>query len=163
MKHYKIMTFGLGGNGADIIDDKPDEHMCATSHSSWYLKPDELQRYICNEHYKPEEIEGCILVNIRDVVEKNYMLAIKAPMCNPKLNDEEIDRFNVSALSDPITSELVKGFAANGGAMAVAAAACGGLDSVSPKALAAWWKAQGATIGIVKNGKVTWENNNNPE
>ena len=150
MQRYKIMVFGLGGNGADILEGSQ------ISHSSWYLKPDELQKYICDEHYKPSEMEGCILVDIRDVVSKNPMLAIIAPLCNPKLKDKEVDRFDVASLGDPITSGMVKSFAANGGAGAVAAAACGGLDEVSPKALAAWWKSHGAIIGTVKKGIVLW-------
>ena len=153
MQKYMIMTFGLGGNGAEILDT--DNHN-SVSHSSWYLKPEELQKYICNDHYKPSEMEGCILVDLREVVEKSPSLALKAPLCNPRLKDDEIDRFDLKSVG-PIGVEMMREFTAGGGGAAVASAFMGGLDEVSPKMLGRWWQSHGARMGTVKDGKVVWD------
>ena len=84
---YVVMTFGLGGNHADGYN----ESFGCKFTSSWYIGPEELKKYIDSGHYEPESIEGCWLVDQREVVKANPGLAFTSPMCDPKLKDGEID------------------------------------------------------------------------
>jgi hypothetical protein len=154
-KHSKlyVMSFGLGGNCGKGISKHGNKYS-----SSWYLKPDELQHYIDNEHYSKEELEGCWLIDTCDVLRKKPSLAFYAPMCNPELADGEVDKFeNREYFKDPVGVAILKEVARTPvGAALVLSAFKGGLDYVSLVEYVQWWKEHGAKIGTVKDGKVQW-------
>lgn len=151
MRKYYVMSFGLGGNGAEGIENGN------LFHSSWYIGPEELQRYLVPEHYDPESMEGCMLIDKRAVLENNPGLAFRSPMCNPRLRDDETDRlFDRSYLKDDFAVTLLREFAKAGWGAVIASGAVGGLDFVSPAAYVGWWRDKGARIGQVINGRAVW-------
>jgi hypothetical protein len=151
-RKYLIMSFGLGGNGADGIDGKN------RFHSSWYIGPEELPRYLVPGHYDPVEMEGCLLIDKRAVLEERPGLAFSAPMCNPELKDEETDRlFDRDYMKDEFTLTLLREFSRAGWGAVIASGAVGGLDYVSPALFAAWWQDKGARVGRVVNGAILWD------
>lgn len=147
-RKYYVMSFGLGGNGAEGMDGEQPFH------SSWYIRPDELQRYICNNHYKPEEMEGCWLIDKIAVLEKDPFLAYKSPMVNLK----ESSRFKDIKVDPVFGNAVFKGFGAVGTCAKIAQAddKFEGMDYVSVEYYINWWKDKGARIGQVLNGKVVW-------
>lgn len=151
MRKYYVMSFGLGGNGAEGIENGN------LFHSSWYIGPEELQRYLVPEHYAPESMEGCLLIDKTAVLEEKPGLAFSSPMCNPKLRDDETDRLlNRSYMQDGFALALLREFANAGWGGIIASGAVGGLDFVSPAAYVAWWQNKGARIGQVIHGNVVW-------
>ena len=156
-RRYFVMGFGLGGNHGDGIDANG-----TVFSSSWYLKPHELQAYIDNGHYPANQMEGCIVIDKTAAVEANMALAYDAPMVGVKLAGEEVNRMEDILQND--TSRLVVSAIAEHNATIATLTAKSvvdktfvGMDKVSPVAYAAWWRANGAAIGHVKNGKVIWE------
>ena len=60
-----VMSFGLGGNSGDGITKDGNAYS-----SSWYLSgPDEFLKYI-PKHYDPSEVDGCIVIDKREVLER---------------------------------------------------------------------------------------------
>jgi hypothetical protein len=149
-----VMSFGLGGNSGDGITKSGNVYS-----SSWYLNgPDEFVRLI-PEHYNPGEVDGCIVIDKREVLETRPGLAIRAPMCNARLGEGEIDRFR--DIKDVGCSLVLQAFAQGDNqqrSMATLAAISlaneskepGPLDCVGPVAYAAWWKRHGARVGVLK-------------
>ena len=150
-RRYIVMGFGLGGNGADGIEGKNKFH------SSWYIGPEELPRYLVPEHYDPEQMEGCWLIDKRAVLEERPGLAFLAPMCDPGLQDEEVNRLmDRDYMKDDFILSLLSEFAKAGWASIIASGAVGGLDYVSPALYVAWWQDKGAKIGRVIKGAAVW-------
>jgi hypothetical protein len=84
-----VMTFGLSGNHGDGVSNSGN-----TFTSSWYLgSPDEFIKAIPG-HYDPSEVDGCLVVDKREVLDKNPGLAFRSPMCNAKLSENQVDRFS---------------------------------------------------------------------
>lgn len=153
-RKYFLMSFGLGGNGADGIDNHGNKF-----HSSWYIGPDELDKYITPEHYDPEAMEGCILLDKRAVLEDKPSLAFTSPMVSLDLKDNETNRlFDREYMKDSMTMTLLAEFAKSGWGAIIASGAVGGLDYVSLPAFIAWWVDKGARVGRVIDGKAVWEN-----
>jgi hypothetical protein len=151
MSEYKVMTFGLGGNHSECVKKSGQKYT-----SSWYIGPNELQRYIDDGTYQKEMVEGCILVDIIQPISENPSLVLSEPMCDPTLADDEENKFNQSILNDPVIKAITAEFSAGGGSLAVASGLFGGLDFVSVKKYVDWWKRRGARIGKVEDGKVVW-------
>lgn len=149
---YILMSFGDGGNSGYILS--PDGSSCT---SSWYARPEDLQRYIDDGHYPPEKMEGCLLLNKRALLEKRPSLAITSPMCDAKLKDGEENRFNHADLESPFAQAVVKNFAQTGGlGAALAFGTARGMDIISCPAYYRHWVELGAIGGVVKGGKVVW-------
>jgi len=145
------MSFGLGGNGGDGIEGNN------SFHSSWYIGPDELQRYIDAGNYPAEEMEGCWLVDKIALLEQKPGLAFTSPMVNPLLKPEQVDRLqDRDHMKDTFTATLLTEFTRAGWGALVLSGAYGGLDFVSPDIYVKWWAEKGALIGRVIDGKVTW-------
>ncbi len=148
-----VMSFGLGGNSGAGITSTGN-----TYSSSWYLKgPDEFVKLI-SQHYNPSEVDGCLVVDKREVLEVSPGLAFLAPMCNARLGEGEIDRFR--DITDVGSSLVLQAFAQGDGqqrSMATLAAISiadksndpGPLDYVGPVAYAAWWRQHGARVGVL--------------
>lgn len=154
---YVIMGFGFGGNHGDGFD--ANGHVFS---SSWYLRPEQLQQYISNGHYPADQMEGCILIDKRAVLQERPGLSIDAPMVNLKLADADVSRA-ADRLDHPAARLVMSAIAENQPGIGVLAAKALidptyiGLDYVSPAAYVAWWRAHGATIGRVEHGMVIWE------
>jgi len=148
-----VMSFGLGGNSGDGITSTGNVYS-----SSWYLKgPDEFVRLI-PDHYDPGEVDGCLVIDKRGVLEQAPGLAIRAPMCNARLGEGEIDRFR--DIRDVGSSLVLQAFAQGDntqrGLAALAAISLvdpseepGSLDYVGPVAYVAWWRKHGARVGVL--------------
>jgi hypothetical protein len=148
-----VMSFGLGGNSGDGITKHG-----STYSSSWYLNgPDEFIRLI-PQHYDPREVDGCFVIDKREVLEERPGLAIRAPMCNARLAEGEIDRFR--DIKEVGSSLVLRAFAQGDNqqrSMAALAAISladqseepGSLDYVGPAAYAAWWRKHGARVGVL--------------
>ena len=148
-----VMSFGLGGNSGDGVSKDGNTYT-----SSWYLSgPDEFLRLI-PEHYDPSEVDGCIIIDKRDVLEQKPGLAIRAPMCKANLSDDQIDRLSdIKGVEESLVLQaFARGSAEQRGLAALAAISIantskepGPLDFVSPTAYAAWWKERGARVGVL--------------
>jgi hypothetical protein len=148
-----VMSFGLGGNSGDGITSSGNVYS-----SSWYLKgPDEFVKLI-PDHYDPGEVDGCLVVDKRAVLEQTPGLAFRAPMCNARLDEGEIDRFR--EIKDVGSSLVLQAFAQGDGQQRSLAALAaisiadtskqpGPLDYVGPVAYAAWWREHGARVGVL--------------
>jgi hypothetical protein len=147
----KVMSFGLGGNHGDGVSSSGNSYS-----SSWYLgSPDEFVRCIPG-HYDPSEVDGCLVIDKREVVDKNPGLAIRSPMCNAKLREDEIDRFSDLKAGDSL---ILRAFAEGDATQRTLAALAvislrpydepAPLDYVSPVAYAAWWRKNGARVGVL--------------
>ncbi len=147
-----IMTFGLGGNMGEY---RYLERNSGYS-SSWYIEPQELQRYIDNGHYPAEEMEGCILVDKRAALEKDPMLTLAAPLIDAGLEGKQHRPFDKQYLEDPLNRAIVDEIRRAGYSHVVMSGFIGGLDKVSPELYLEWWTARGARSGEVKNGEVIW-------
>jgi hypothetical protein len=153
-ERYFVMGFGLGGNQGHGINWT----------SSWYARPEELQSLIDNGHYPSERMEGCIVIDkIAALKSPNGVkLAMNSPLCDPRLHDDEIDRFADAVKgSETFAAMLASVHPTNAAILSIGSRDTGkepnGLDKVSPTAYAAWWKRHGARLGVVKNGRVIWE------
>jgi len=151
-KKFAVMTFGLGGNTGILYPDEDGSYAEHPRTSHWYLKnPEELPRYIPS-HYSPEELEGAFIVDIREVVEKNPILGIKAPLVafsnQAKITLEEqkeLVQYYKNSPKDPATSMVVlSGF-------------LGGLDTVDLSTYIEWWRFHGARVGRFTQGEILWE------
>jgi len=150
MTHYKLMDFGLGGNMGYIEPHGMYFH-CT---SSWYLHPSDLQKYIDNNHYPAEEMEGCVLLNKIPALEKSPLFALSSPLLDLNLSPGEVERFR----------DLVRGVVPieNFGLAGLCALRAynekefSGMDSVPLSTFVSWWEKRGAVAGIVINGKVIW-------
>ena len=148
-----VMSFGLGGNSGDGITSSGNKYS-----SSWYLNgPDEFVKRI-PDHYDPTEVDGCLVIDKRGVLEVSPGLAFRAPMCNARLSEGEIDRFR--DIKDVASSLVLQAFAQGDNqqrSLAVLAAVSladkgkepGPLDYVGPVAFAAWWRQHGARVGVL--------------
>src|SRR5262245_30205504 len=66
-----VMCFGLAGNHGNGVS--ADGNSFSTS---WYLRgPDEFVKCV-GEHYKPSEVDGCIIIDNRAVLEERPGLAV---------------------------------------------------------------------------------------
>jgi hypothetical protein len=148
-----VMSFGLGGNSGDGVTSAGNAYS-----SSWYLNgPDEFVRLI-PDHYKPCEVDGCLVIDKREVLEATPGLAFRAPMCNARLGEGEIDRFReIQGVEDSVVLQaFAQGDDQQRGLAALAAisiadrgAGPGPLDYVGPVAYAAWWRQHGARVGVL--------------
>ncbi len=148
-----VMSFGLGGNSGDGVTKDGNKYS-----SSWYLRgPDEFLTYI-PKHYDPAEVDGCVIIDKREVLEVSPGLAIRAPMCNAQLGEGEVDRFrdiqNVGSCL--VLQAFAQGDGQQRGLAALAAVSLadksdgpGPLDYVGPVAYAAWWRQHGARVGVL--------------
>jgi hypothetical protein len=149
-----VMSFGLGGNYGDGVGEDGNNYS-----TTWYLDgPDAFLRRI-PDHYDPREVDGCLVIDKREVLEKSPGLAIRSPMCKASLGEGEIDRFR--DIKDVGSSLVLQAFAQGDGqqrglaALAVVSIADrskepGSLDFVGPVAYAAWWAKRGARIGVLR-------------
>jgi hypothetical protein len=149
----RVMSFGLGGNHGDGVSKDGNSYQ-----SSWYLNgPDEFVDAIPS-HYNPAEVDGCLVIDKREAVDKNPGLAVRAPLCDARLGDGAISRFNDKI--DGVSSLMLEAFAqGNDQQRSLAAIAAyslvakidgpGPLDYVSPTAYAAWWQQHGARVGVL--------------
>jgi hypothetical protein len=148
-----VMSFGLGGNSGDGITKDGN-----TYSSSWYLRgPDEFVKLI-PQHYNPLEVDGCLVIDKREVLEQSPSLAIRAPMCNARLSQGEIDRFkDIQGVENSLVLRaFAQGDGQQRGLAALAAISLadpsqepGSLDYVGPAAYAAWWRKHGARVGVL--------------
>jgi hypothetical protein len=148
-----VMSFGLGGNSGDGLTEDGN-----TYSSSWYLNgPDEFVKLI-PDHYDPHEVDGCLVIDKREVLEARPGLAYRAPMCNARLSEGEIDRFR--EIQDVGNSLVLQAFAQGDGQQRSLAALAaisladqgkepGPLDYVGPVAYAAWGRDHGARVGVL--------------
>lgn len=154
MRRIKAMTFGLGGN-MGYFDSKHRET------TSWYVRPEHLQACIDAGHYGKEEMEGCILIDLRQAVEKNPMLVFHEPLLDVRLQDGETERF--ADLAENVTPGLVEAVTSHSPVLAHCVAQAEkseeyrGLDTVSLPAFVQWWRDHGAVFGVVQDGIVKWE------
>lgn len=81
--HFAVISFGLGGNSLTGVsaDGNPVT-------SFWYLRGTDEFLASIPDHYKPEEIDGAYVIDKRDLLRENPMLAITATMCDARLADE---------------------------------------------------------------------------
>jgi hypothetical protein len=148
----RSVSFGLGGNDADRVSDSGN-----TFTSSWYLNSPEQFLECIPGHYDPSEVDGCLVVDKRAVLDRKPGLAYRAPMCKATLHDGETDRFrDIREIEDSI---VLKAFA-DGDAQQRTLAALAAvslvpndepapLDFISPVAYAAWWRKHGAHVGVL--------------
>ena len=155
MSHGRIlvMSFGLGGNHGDGVSNDGN-----TYSSSWYLAgPDEFVKLIPG-HYNPSEVDGCLVIDKREALERKASLAFRAPMCRATLSEGEIDR--LSDIKGVESSLVLQAFAQGDGQQQTLAALAaislansssepGPMDYVSPVAYAAWWQQRGARVGVL--------------
>jgi hypothetical protein len=148
------MSFGLGGNSGEGISNDGNVYS-----SSWYLRgPDEFVECIPG-HYDPAEVDGCIVIDKRAVLDKQPGLAIRAPMCKATVSEGEVDRFrDIQGVEDSLVLQaFAQGDGQHRGLAALAAVSLadksddpGPLDFVGPVAYAAWWQKRGARVGVLR-------------
>src|SRR5262249_30241574 len=81
------MCFGLAGNHGEGVSADGNSYS-----TSWYLKgPDEFLKCV-GENYKPDEVDGCIIIDKRAALEERPGLAVIQPLVSAKLEGDEIDR-----------------------------------------------------------------------
>ena len=148
-----VKSFGVGGNSGDGITKEGNVYS-----SSWYLNsPDEFLKCI-PKHYDPGDVDSCLIIDKREVLERSPGLAIRSPMCKAVLGEGEIDRFK--DINDVGSSLLVQAFAQVAGEQRGLAALAaisladpseepGSLNDVGPAAYAAWWRKHGARAGVL--------------
>jgi hypothetical protein len=149
-----VMSFGLGGNSGEGISKDGNVYT-----SSWYLRgPDEFVEHIPG-HYDPREVDGCIVIDKREVLDKRPGLAIRAPMCKATVSEGEIDRFgDIQGVEDSLVLQaFVQGDDHQRGLAALAAVSIanqsedpGPLDFVGPATYAVWWQKRGARVGVLR-------------
>jgi len=154
--HYgkiKIMCFGLGGNYGEGVSDSGNPFS-----SSWYLDgPDAFLRSIPG-HYDPREVDGCLVVDKRELLDAKPGLAYRSPMCKATLHDGEINRFrDFGNVADSLVLHAFaqgdsqqRGLAALAAVSLVANGEPAPLDFLSPVAYAAWWRKRGARVGVLR-------------
>jgi hypothetical protein len=118
--------------------------------------PDESVKAIPG-NYDPSEVDGCVVIDKREVLDKNPGLALRSPMCKAKLSDNECDRFSDLRAGDSLVLlAFAQGDATQRTLAALAAislqpsAEPGPLGYVSPVAFAAWWRKHGARVGVLR-------------
>lgn len=100
--------------------------------------------------------EGSLVLDTRPAKDRPDFVrsALKAPLVDPDLSGEEVDRLNTqgsmfhgspqfAAMLNIHESQQDKG-------------ELGSLDNVSPERYCAWWQERGARVGYVKDGKINW-------
>jgi hypothetical protein len=149
----KIMSFGLGGNSGEGVSDSGG---CFSS--SWYLSsPDQFFECI-PEYYSPREVDGCLVVDKRAVLEERPGLAYRSPMSKATLQDGQTRRFrDIGDIEDSIVLKaFAEGDSTQRGLAALAAVSLvtsdepAPLDYLSPVAYAAWWRKHGARVGVLR-------------
>jgi hypothetical protein len=84
-----VMSFGLGGNHGDGVSKDGNSYQ-----SSWFLNgPDEFVEAIPGR-YDPAEVNSYLVIDKREVVDKNPGLTTRAPLRDARLGAGEISRFN---------------------------------------------------------------------
>ena len=141
MYHGKIhvLSFGLGGNHGDGVSDSGNSFT-----SSWYLRsPDEFVKAIPG-HYDPSEVDGCLVIDKREALDKNPGLAYRSPLCSAKLSENQVHRFSdLNAGDSLVLRALAQGDVTQRTLAALAAVSLepsaepGPLDYVSPVIFAA--------------------------
>jgi hypothetical protein len=155
-RRYIVMSFGLGGNIAYGLDGE------GKFTSRWGLDPKGFEQALADGKYLAAELEGCTLINQRQVLRTNEMLAIEAPMIDVLLGGDEVCRAE-ALLKGPEAAVAMELVATHQPAAAVLAAKAltssrfQGLDAVSPSVYVRWWEAHGAQIGCVRGGRVEWK------
>jgi hypothetical protein len=146
-----VMSFGLGGNHGDGVSNSGN-----TFTSSWYLNSPEQFVECIPGHYDPSEVDGCMVIDKREVLDSNPGLAFRSPMCRAKLTEDQVDRFSeVGAGDSLILRAFAQGDATQRTLAALAAVSLqpsaepGPLDYVSPVTSAAWWRKHGARVGVL--------------
>ena len=145
-----LMFFGLGGHHVSFKVSGGGQFDVNYTLSGYY-KPDNFK---INDNEKARNYEDCLVINKRNVLKNNPMLAISAPMMNVNLKDDDIDPCpNPSAL-------MVWGLEGQFKTLANLKRSnkeYTGLDSISPKAYFEFWKSKGCQTGIIKNGQIIWD------
>ncbi len=146
-----VMSFGLGGNHGDGVSTTGNTYT-----TSWYLSSPEQFVECIPGHYDPSEVDGCVVIDKREILDQKPGLAYRSPMCNAKLSENEVDRFSDLKAGDSLVLRaFAQGDATQRTLAALAAlslqpsAEPGPLDYVSPVTFAAWWRKHGGPTGEV--------------
>ena len=150
-----VMCFGLAGNHGEGVSADGNSYS-----TSWYLRgPDEFLECIPS-HYKPSEVDGCIIIDKRAVLEERPGLAVTQPLVSAKLEGDEIDRLRERHphIEDSIILQAMAHGDSQQRGLAALAVVCahdtsdepGAFDYVSPTRFARWWAKQGARVGILR-------------
>lgn len=153
----RLLYVGVGMTGcahAEGLETWGDrENRCSVS------SYEGLERFL--ESHGPEIVDGSPVVDLRplDDLPNRVRLAWDAPMCDPNITDDSVDRWQGS--DDMGFAPMIAGnyFGARGAlaAMTTTTDTPGPYDHVSPWRLARYWSEHGARIGRFENGKVIWQ------
>jgi len=148
MKERKcfMITFGLGGHGMELESLVPCAPCSPYSHLSGYSTPETFKF----TEYEKFDLEGCVVIDKREVLDKNPGLAVSMPMCG-----HETKKFNPDDISEMMMFGLQGEFKTL--AQLAKTGNFSGLDFVSPELYAELWRQHGARIGKVEGDKIVWE------
>ena len=140
-----LVSFGLGGSGIEFMPEGD-----CTSHQSGYCNPDNFF-----SDNREGDFEGVPVIDKREVLKKNPMLAITMPMVSTRLKDDEVSE--CPEPSDVLLFGLQGSFKTLA-TMKKIDKKFSGLDQVSIKTYIQLWKEKSARIGVIKNKQIVWEN-----
>src|SRR5262249_35755922 len=107
----------------------------------------------------PAEVDGCLIIDKRAVLEEKPGLAYRSPMCNATLGDNGISRFrhNPEVADSLVLQAFAQGNSTHQMLASLAAVSIHSqddepapLDFVGPALYAAWWRQRGASIGVLR-------------
>lgn len=148
----KLMFFGLGGHS--IYLHNKGETLGEYSTLSGYENPETFkQRYDAGD-YEKYDLDGAYVIDKREILTKSPMLSVKAPLCRPDLEPGQVIKFNRDDVSETMLNGLEGMFKT---LATLAVAGISSFDYVDPVKYTAWWKQNGAKIGIFKDGVINWE------
>lgn len=163
----KLVTFGRGGhvvyfNHNHRQEGYADPENLLNPYHWWADPPDKM-----TFHVNPEAAEGAVVINKLPCLATNrgHAFVFLSPMVNVDLKAGEVDRIGED-LSKSMMAQAVKRDPGNAfgtvvrlheAAMKVDPKEPGPLDFVDIATYAAMWKKVDATIGVIRSGKIEWE------
>lgn len=157
-----VLSFGLAGHGIDALTESIPGSL-SESHLSGYEDPEGFEKRF--SEYSNYDFSRTIVVDKRAALEERPFRAFESPLVSCKLAADEV---SACPIPDPLFAGALASDPGNSFAGLLAlqtihktqSAQPGPLDSVSPSAYAAWWKANGARIGRIVDARIVWEDTN---
>ena len=161
MKTERIVKFVSFGRGGDTV------YFSRNERCSGYGDPERPHAADFTSEHKTDAIvpDGTPIVDVRSAVEtdEGFSWAIRGPMLNPDLPDEEIDlcpSLENSLMVHAMVAEPGNQFGALAAQQIVhkrTQSTPGPLDSVSIAAYVQGWRDHGARIGHYENKQIVWD------
>ena len=147
---YHLLSYGLGGHHADAsyIDREGNRRFCTIS---GYDSPEVTLRRLEAGEYTAEQLEGCLLLDKREILEQDQCLAVAAPMSDASLAPGTIKPFDRRRFDDGIGPFLTREWRRVGWGHLVYGHG-GHLRRVTRSR-----RARGARVGRIEGGVMIWD------